>query len=129
MVEIAREYAPGVCNISKEEESLRRASGWIGAALTVAAAVAFVALGVPPAWRLTLFFPAALSASGFLQAGLHFCAGYAMKGVFNVGAPVGTTTTVEQADALKKDRAKARLIFGLAALIGAVVAAIGYFVS
>jgi hypothetical protein len=127
MVEIQREYVAGVCNISKEEERLRLVSGWIGAGLTVAAGLAFVALGVPPLWRLTLFLPAALGASGFLQAGMHFCAGYARKGVFNVAHEVGTTTAVADPEALKKDRAKGNLIFGLSALIGIVVASVGYW--
>jgi len=126
MVEIQREYVAGACNISKEEEGLRLTAGWVGTALTVAAAVAFVALGVPAPWRLTLFLPAAMAASGFLQAGMHFCANYGMRGVFNVGAQVGSTQTVGSADFAKKDRAKALQILGLSVLIGAVAAAAGY---
>jgi len=133
MVEIQREYVAGACNISKEEEGLRLVAGWLGSGLTVAAALAFVALGVPAVWRLTLFLPAAMGASGFLQAGMHFCANYGMRGVFNVGADVGMTRTVGEAESAhaaefaKKDRAKAFQILGLSALVGVVVAAIGYF--
>lgn len=127
MVSIPREYVAGVCNISKEEERLRLASGWMGAGLTLAAALAFAALGVPPLWRLTLFLPAAFGASGFLQAGMHFCAGYGLKGVFNVGPEVGTTRSVAEADAAARDRAKAWQILGLSALIGLVAAGLGFF--
>ena len=122
MVTIERTYAPGACNISKEEEARRLASGWIGVAITVVLAAVLWFLGAPAVWRLTLFFPAALAASGFLQASMHFCAGYGMKGVFNVGAEVGKTQAVEQAEFASQDRAKARQILGLALACGVGVA-------
>jgi RecG-like helicase len=127
MVQIQREYAAGQCNISKEEEALRMAAGWIGAGLTVVAALAFVALHVPAAWRLTLFLPAVMAASGFLQAGMHFCANYGMRGVFNVKNEVGKTQDVEQTEFASKDRAKAFQILGLSVLIGVIVALAGFF--
>jgi len=127
MVDIQREYVAGACNISKEEEGLRIAAGWIGTGLTVAAGLAFLALHVPALWRLTLFLPAVMAASGFLQAGMHFCANYGMRGVFNVGNEVGKTQTVEQAEFANKDRAKAFQILGLSVLIGLVVALTGFF--
>lgn len=127
MVEIQREYVAGVCNISKEEEARRLASGWMGLGVAAVLEAVFVVFAVPAVWRLTLFLPAGLAASGFLQAGMHFCAGYGMKGVFNVAASVGTTTNVEQAEFAAKDRAKAQQIFGLTLLIAAVVAAAAYF--
>jgi hypothetical protein len=121
MVTIERTYAPGVCNISPEEEARRLAFGWVGVAVTIALAAALWLTGVPAPWRLTLFIPATLAATGFLQAGLHFCAGYGMKGVFNVGSEVGKVQNVEQEEFAKKDRAKAQLIFALSLAIGAVV--------
>ena len=127
MVQIQREYVAGACNISKEEESLRVTAGWIGTGLTVAATLAFLALHVPAVWRLTLFLPAVMAASGFLQAGMHFCANYGMRGVFNVAAEVGTTRKVEQSEFAQKDRAKAWQILGLSVLVGAVVATVGFF--
>ena len=122
MVNLQKEYVAGVCNIGKEEQNLRMLSGWIGTGLTVAGGLAFVAFGVPAAWRLTLILPASLAATGFLQAGMHFCAGYGLKGVFNVASEVGVTRTVEQAEFAAKDRAKAFQIFGLSVLIGAAAA-------
>ena len=128
MVQIQREYMAGACNISKEEGGLRLVAGWLGTGLTVAATLAFVALGVPALWRLTLLLPAFLAASGFLQAGLHFCANYGLRGVFNVGNDVGVTRSVEQTEFAKKDRAKALQILGLSALIAVVVAVAVYLV-
>ena len=126
MVQIQREYVAGACNISKEEGTLRLIAGWLGTGLTVAGILVFVALGVPALWRLTLFLPAYLAATGFLQAGMHFCANYGLRGVFNVGNEVGLTRGVEQTEFAKKDRAKALQILGLSALIAAVVAVVGY---
>ena len=127
MVQIERVYAAGACNISKEEEGVRLASGWLGTAITVALGVVFSVFGVPALWRLTLFLPAALAASGFLQAGFHFCARYGMMGVFNVGHQIGSTQTVEDAEFATKDKAKALQIFGLSTLVGIVAAVVGYF--
>jgi len=124
MVQIQREYVAGACNISKSEEALRWLAGWFGLGLTVAGTLAFLSLPVAHLWRLTLFLPALLGASGFVQATNHFCANYGLKGVFNVAAEVGVTSTVQEAEFAKKDRAKALQILGLSAGIAVVVALI-----
>lgn len=126
MVPIQREYVAGSCNISAEEEGLRVAAGWVGTGLTLAAALAFIALRVPATWRLTLFFPALMAASGFLQAAMHFCANYGLRGVFNVRNNLGVAESVPGAEFAKKDRIKALQILGLSVLIGAAVAVAGW---
>ena len=120
------EYIPGVCNIGAAEIARRRQSGWVGLGVTVLLWVLFFMLRVPAPWRLALFIPAAVGAAGFLQAAFHFCANFGMRGVFNFGAQVGKTDTVEQAEFRRKDRSKARLISLLSALVGAVAAVIGF---
>jgi len=122
------EYVPGVCNIGPAEIRRRRQSGWIGVGATLLAWVLFAVFGVPSPWRLLLFFPAAIGASGFLQAALHFCAGFGTRGVFNFGPVVGSTQAVEAAESRRKDRRKSRLIGLYAALIGVAIAVVGYFV-
>ena len=87
----------------------------------------FIIFRVPAGWRLFLVLPAGAAATGFLQSALHFCAGFAMRGVFNFGAAVGTTETVEQAEFRRKDKAKALQIFGWSVLIGVGVAVIAFF--
>lgn len=119
------EYIPGVCNIGRAEISRRRQSGWIGLAATIVLWAGFFLFRVPAPWRLFLFLPAALGASGFLQAAFHFCAAFGMRGVFNFGAEVGKTDTVEQAEFRRQDLKKARLISLYSALIGAAVALAG----
>lgn len=121
------EYVPGVCNIGKAEIQRRRQSGWIGTIVTVVLWAAFFLFRVPAPWRLFLFLPASMGAVGFFQAGLHFCAGFAMSGVFNFGPEVGKTDTVEQAEFRRKDRQKAGLIALYSALVGIAVALAGFF--
>ena len=81
---------------------------------------ALVAVDAPPLARLILVVPAAVAASGYLQARLKFCAGFGSKGIFNFG-PVGGTQQVADKDARARDRARANQI-GLASLaIGVIV--------
>jgi hypothetical protein len=44
-----------------------------------------VAVGAPPIARLLLVIPVAVSASGYLQAYLKFCAGFGTRGIYNFG--------------------------------------------
>ena len=120
------EYVPGVCNIGPAEINKRRQGGWFGLAATVILWAAFLIFGIPAPWRLLLFFPAAMGATGFLQAAMHFCAGFGMRGVFNFGPKVGTTETVEQAEFRRKDRQKALQISLYSGLIGIAVAIAGF---
>jgi hypothetical protein len=122
------EYVPGVCNIGKAEVKQRRMLGWIGLVICVTLWAAFAGFNIPAAWRLLVFIPATLSAIGFLQAAWHFCAKFGLGGVFNFGANVGHTDTVEQAAYRRKDRQTALIIIGLSAFIGMVVATAVYFV-
>ena len=114
------EYQPGVCNIGPAEIARRRRAGHVGLLVTVGAFAALVAVDAPPVARLILVLPAAVAASGYLQARLKFCAGFGSKGIFNFG-PVGDTQQVADKDARARDRARANRI-GLASLaIGVVV--------
>ena len=116
------EYVPGVCNIGAAEIRSRRNSGFLALIVTIVALVLFLVLPIAPLWRLFLILPAGGAAVGFLQAGMHFCAGFAMRGVFNFGADTHHTDTVEQAEYRRADQRKAILIFGLSLAIGIVFA-------
>lgn len=115
------EYVAGVCNIGPAEIARRRNIGWIGLAVAVVLLAGLVWTGVSPWWRLLIFFPTMLSASGFLQAYFGFCAGFARRGVFNLGA-LGHQQTVTDDASKVKDRRKGNQIGIYAALIGIVVA-------
>ena len=89
----------------------------------------FIIFHVGAPWRLFLFLPATVGATGFLQAAFHFCAAFGFSGVFNFTADVGKTDTVEQAAFRRKDRAKALQIVSYSILIGIVVALLGFFTA
>ncbi len=123
-------YEPGVCNIGPAEIARRRRAGHAGLAVTVVLFAVLVALGVPHWARLVLIVPAAGSASGYLQAWLHFCAGFGSRGVYNFG-PLGTTQVVADRQARARDRLQslriglASLAIGLAVGVGAALMPVG----
>jgi len=88
----------------------------------------FVFFNVPTPWRLTLFFPAMMSTTGFLQAYFHFCAAFGFKGLYNVAKPAGKTETVEQKEAHQKDRQKALQIILFSVLLSIVITLVTYSV-
>jgi hypothetical protein len=70
--------------------------------------------------RLAVALPAAAAASGYLQAFLHFCAGFGSSGVYNFGS-LGTTRVVTDPAARARDMLmSARIGIGSVA-IGAAV--------
>jgi hypothetical protein len=124
-----QEYTPGVCNIGPEERVRRIRGGWAGLIVTLVMEALFITFHVAAPWRVFLFLPATIGATGFLQAAFHFCAAFGFSGVFNLTADVGKTDTVDQAEFRRKDRAKALQIVSYAAAIGIVIALIGYFTA
>lgn len=116
-------YRPGACNIGPAEIARRRQAGHLGLVATVVPLAVLVAIGAPPAARLIVALPAAAAASGYLQAMLHFCAGFGSRGVFNFG-PLGETREVADDDARARDRSRAIQI-GLASLAIGVAVGVG----
>ena len=123
-------YEPGVCNIGPAEIARRRRSGHIGLAASVVLFAALLVLGAPHIARLLLVLTASIAATGYLQARLHFCAGFGSAGVYNLG-PLGTVQQVAEAGARRRDRMRslqigiASLAIGLAVGIGAALLPIG----
>lgn len=117
------EYIPGVCNIGPAERAKRRRSGIAGAVIAFALLLLLLAIDAAPAWRLLLVLPVAGAASGFLQDAMHFCAGFGMKGIYNVINSVGITEDVQLEEFRRKDRDKALRIAGLSLAAGIAAAA------
>jgi hypothetical protein len=115
-------YIPGVCNIGPAERAKRRQSGAIASLVTLVLLAILVAIAAPKGWRLLLILPASVAATGFLQSALHFCAGFGMKGIYNVVNSAGITDNVSLEEFRLKDRRKAQLIIGLSLAIGMVIA-------
>jgi hypothetical protein len=110
-------YIPGVCNIGPAEIARRRRTGHVGVIAALVLLVVLVAIAAPPISRLLIALPVAVGASGYLQAWLKFCAGFGAAGVFNF-ADRGTTTSVVDPEARRKDRVRAFQIGGAAFAIG-----------
>lgn len=121
------QYIPGVCNIGRAEIRKRKQGGWIGLYITIILFGLLVYFGMPPIWRLILFFPATMAAIGFLQAYMHFCAYFGMRGVFNFSPDADRISTVEEAEFRARDRRKAWQIIIYSVIIGAAVAVIAYY--
>lgn len=126
-MEIQNKYIPGVCNIGTEEINKRKQAGWIGLIATAVLWALFIWLHIPSIWRLTLFFPAMMSATGFLQAYMHFCAYFGFASLFNFGN-VGKTDSVQQAEFRAQDRKRAWQIVLYSILIGTAVAIIAFII-
>jgi len=123
------EYIPGVCNIGRAEIALRRRIGWLGLALTIALWALIEFLPLSPPWCLLLFLTASVGSVGFIQAGMHFCAGFGLRSVLNFGPEVGKTDTVQQAEFRARDRRTAVRIFAYSALSGLLVTAAAWYLK
>jgi hypothetical protein len=119
-------YEPGVCNIGPEEVARRRRAGHAGLIVSVAVFALLLAVAAPHWTRLALVLTAGAAASGYLQAWMHFCAGFGSTGVYNFG-PLGSVQRVADAGARSRDRIRslqiglASLAIGLAVGIGAAL--------
>jgi hypothetical protein len=118
-------YEPGVCNIGPAEIARRRRVGHVGLAVSIGLFAVLLAVAAPHWLRLLLSLTAAASATGYLQARLHFCAGFGSGGVYNFGE-LGTVQQVVDGEARRRDRMRS-LQIGLASLAIGLVVGIGAF--
>lgn len=106
---------------------MRMRAGWIGLTATLVIGAFLFWLQTAPWTRLVLFFPAFLTATGFIQARMHFCVAFASKGLFNMNNARGVTESVEKAEFRKADQKKAVLIWTYSLLTAIVVALLAFF--
>ncbi len=123
----AVDYRPGVCNIGPAEIARRRRSGHIGVVLTLVTLAVLVAIDAPDAARLLVGLPAAMAATGYLQAWFKFCVAFGSAGVFNFDA-IGGTERIADPAARSRDRARALRIGLLAAGVGVAIAVVSFAV-
>jgi hypothetical protein len=120
-------YVPGVCNIGDADIRKRKRIGWTWLVTTIILFAVFMIPGVPRGWRLILLLTSTISATGFLQARMHFCAYFAALGIFNFGENLSKKDTVQQAEFRAKDRRKALQIIAYSIIIGIAVAVGAYY--
>jgi hypothetical protein len=121
MTFLPSDYQPGVCNIGPLEIHRRRLAGHVGLIVSVALLAALVMTGAPPVTRLLILVPAAISASGYIQARMRFCAAFGSAGIVNFGG-AGDAVSVADAKARATDRRRSIRIGLASGAIGAVVA-------
>lgn len=110
-------YIPGVCNIGKEEINKRKQAGIVGLILTVLTYSLFVYFEVSKGVRFLTFIPAVISAIGFLQARMRFCAYYGLAEMFNFDS-LGKSSKVDNNEFVRKDKKRARQIIYYSVLVG-----------
>lgn len=120
------EYIAGVRNLGSLERRHRLIGGWIGAIVCILLAVGLRIAGSERETRLFLFFPALISALGFLQARRGFCVGYGLAGNRNVGNEVGKCEIVESPAERRKDRLHSVRILAQSACIAGAIAFAAY---
>jgi len=113
-------------NISAAGRKRRIMVGWVASALVIGLAALAIALHWHWYLRATLFFPAALAATGFLQATRNTCVARAAEGTFEND---DFTTTKAPDDEVAASRAVAKTIKRDALLIGLASAAFGALTS
>ena len=121
------DYIAGTCNIGQEETTLRRNFGWATLAMSIILLSVLIWSEVNPWWRLFVFFPATMAASGFLQAYFHFCSGFARKGIFNFGS-LGIVHQVDDEASKAQDKKRGNQITLYAVLIGTFIAIVAKFI-
>jgi glucan phosphoethanolaminetransferase (alkaline phosphatase superfamily) len=117
-------YIPGVCNIGPAEIKQRKLSGVIGLSVTVILFSVLLVGGFDAPWRLIIFIPAMIGATGYLQAAFHFCVRFGTTGLFNMSNTLETRESVDQATYRKKDQHRALFIAGISFAIAAAVTTI-----
>jgi hypothetical protein len=117
-------YVPGVCNINNEEISKRRKVGHIGLAVFLVVLIALLLISVTRYSRIILFFPAYLSATGYLQAKNKFCVGYGRAGLQNADPGSVKASQVTESDAIAADKRRTQQMNLEAALIAIVATAL-----
>jgi hypothetical protein len=123
------EYIPGVCNIGRGEIAARRTAGWIGLALTVVFWLALVYFKASGEWYTLIFLSSLISASGFIQARMHFCAAFGIRHFFNFSPQVGSVEIVMQRELWAQDRRKAFQIIAYTVFTGLLVTSVAFFLG
>lgn len=109
------------------ETARRRFFGFVGLFATLFLYGALVAYSGPRLFRLLVFFPSMMSATGFIQAQMQFCVYFGTHGYYNFGPNVGKTENVKEQKYRKLDRKKSVQLMVYSAFIGPLAALLAYY--
>ena len=118
-------YVPGTCNIGAAEIERRLRAGWAGVTVFSLILLFLMTSKSAPGWYLVLFLPGLAAAAGFVQAHYRFCFYFGFSSLFNFDQ-AGARHHVEDHDARRQDRAKARRLLAVSTLIALVVTLVAY---
>lgn len=121
-------YQPGVCNIGPEEIKRRINAGHFGAILTILLLIIFILADVPKGYRLLIAIPAMMSAIGYIQASMRFCAHFGLNSIFNF-SKLGEHTKIEDKNFQLLDKRKAYQIITYSFLIGLLIGILSFILS
>jgi len=117
------QYIPGTCNIGPSEIRRRKSTAILGLVLTIISAFFLVHGHASRVSRISIFIPAMIFATGWVQSRRKFCLAFGFMGAFNFGK-AGQLSKVQSPADLAADRATALSILGQAALIAIVLTAL-----
>jgi hypothetical protein len=102
----------------------RRIGGWVGLAIAIALFVVLMSTAASPAWRIVLFVPLMISATGFFQAREKTCVALGMAGKREMEG--GGTCPLQQ-DERAAVSAHVRKVFAESFVVAAIVTAMAVF--
>jgi hypothetical protein len=120
------EYQPGVCNIGSDEIRQRYALAFMGFMISAALISSIILYHLPRLSLLISFIPLVLGFEGLYQARFKFCAGFAAKGIYDVGD--SKKKVMDPKDHLK-DMKKARQIHIYSIVCGIAIAVAAYLIG
>lgn len=115
-------YSAGACNIGRKEIRRRYALGAIGFIMAALFAYSLYLLHAPAWTYLFSIVPFVIGFEGFYQGYLHFCAGFAAMGVYDLTGSGGKAGKVTNGKDHKKDLSEAAKINGYSIASAAVAA-------
>jgi hypothetical protein len=119
-------YVPGACNIGPGEIKRRQFGAIVGGVLTLITFYLLLSSNASSAMRLTLFFPAMIFATGWVQSRKKFGLAFGFMGTFNFGK-LGQLSKVASKEDKAADRTTAINILVQAIILALAITGIGYF--
>lgn len=110
-------YIPGVCNIGKKEEQARKSIALVAFSVSLIYLMLIIIFNFVSVIKLFIFIPVFISIVSYLQYRMHFCAEFGILGKYNFTEKIGITSSIENKEYLKLDRAKALKILSYSLLI------------